>query len=229
MGSSEDTLKRWNSLILLILIIFTLINLGIFGILAVYINQGRTCGVDRQGVGELASTSNSSYVLNNGSDYLLQQYQANFSDQKKHTFCYDIHVNNSAGEKIEVINENLTVLGVDYALTGLNAYCTRINLSKETNYIGLRCPACTTQHTILLMEATAGDSVKQVYNNAGITVYQNTTLSNTLYSSKTCKSTARFFLWLYLIITAALCFLMLIIVGFKRFEHFIFNDFPKLD
>jgi len=229
MAASEETLKRWCRIILLIAIVVTVLVLIIFVVHSVYINQNKGCGYDRHGPVTSAAVSNSSAVLKNSKDYLLQQVNVNTTAFIRYQFCYSLFTNVTTGTRIEIINEDETVLATEFALQGLEGYCTPINITKQKNYIGVRCPNCTLTSTVIPQEILAGDSRIQVVNSAGtIKVNSSTEVLYTVFGEQTCKRSLRFFLWLYIFTIGALGLMLLILVGFNRFEKFLFEDFPKV-
>lgn len=223
--STEDRFKKWTRIIFLIAIAVTCVFFVIFAMHGVVINQEKTCGYDRIGPRPSAITDNTTYIFNNATDYVLQEFSINTTNYIRYGFCYDIYVNSTTGEKIEVINEAETILARNYATPGLNEYCAYINLTKETNYIGLRCPTCSDSRNVILQEVIAGDTATHVVNDDDVlSVSTNTTLSYRLNEFKDCRGQLRFFLWCYIWILVALFFLLLILVGFRRFEKFIFEE-----
>lgn len=206
-------------------IVVTCVFFIVFAVTGIAINQKKACGYDRAGYRSFVITDNTSYIFNNNTDYVLQQFFLNMTDYIRFSFCYDVYVNSTTGEKIEVIDETESILARNYAISGLNEYCAYINLTKETNYIGIRCPTCSASRTIILQEVVAGENTIQIVNNNNdLSVFTNKSLSYRLNKFKDCREHLRFYLWCYIWVMVGLFFFVLILVGFRRFEKLIFEE-----
>lgn len=228
MAASEETLLRWTRIILLIAIILTVPFLITFVVLSLHINQDQGCGYDKAGPFTTASVSPKTFILNSPTDQYFQEFNLNTTNYIDYTACFTINTTGN-GTKVEIIDGNNTILATEYALPGLKGYCLPASFPADKAYIGLQCPTCNASTTVIIQEVLAGDKRTLIeQTNATTIVKQDTEIALTIFAEKSCKITLRFFLWTYIWIMAGLFFMILILIGFNRFEKFLFEDFPKL-
>lgn len=223
MTNGEAIFKNWTRVIFLIAIVITAVFIAIFGVLGVRINREVGCGWDYTGAHPNAAISNHSTMLDNADDFVLQEFELNTTEYLKHKFCFSVIVEPAAGLELDVVNANETILSQEFAIQGLRTYCSEIEVT-DHQYIGLECPKCDNSHKAVIQQATIGDTVIHVeQDNEALTIDEEASLAYTLFSLKSCKGTLKFFIWCYLWLMIALGVLLLIIVGFNRFEKMLFE------
>lgn len=225
LGNTEEQFKRWYRIIFLIAIAVSVVFLAIFGMLGLRVNSELSCGRDTIGAHSQAVYDNRS-DLDNAGDYVLQEFEINLSDYIEHEFCFTAYCVPADGCRIDVINQDETVLMSEFEPQGQHSHCSMISNITDHQYLGLSCPTCTDAATELkIQEVVAGDTKNIVDNNVGsLNIIEDEMLTFTLHSYKSCKGTLKFFLWCYIWLMVGLFFLMLILVGFRRFEKLIFEE-----
>lgn len=223
---TETRFKRWTRLIVLIAITVTAVFIVIVGMLGLRINSDLSCGRDRQGTHPQAAIQNHSHELDNSADYVLQEFRINSSDYIRHEFCITAYAVGADGAKLEIIDKNLDVLDVEYITQGQHDECVEITNLTDHNYLGVRCPTCANSTVeVILQEEIAGDTKTHIENDANsISVTDNTAMDWRLESYRSCKMTLKFFFWCYIWTMVGLMFVILILIGFRRFEKFIFEE-----
>lgn len=224
MSHAEESFKQWYRIIFLIAIFSTVVFLAIFAMLGLRVNADMTCGRDTIGPGANVETQDHDNTLNNATDFILQEFILNSSQYIKYEFCYKI--NCTTGSKINIVTTDSALLGVSYAASDMNRYCLDVNNLTDQQYIGLECQTCINDsYTCQVQEVIAGDLKTQVSKDGdSLYVGENTELSYTLNSYKSCKGLIKFFLWCYIWLMVALFGVCLILLGFRRFEKFIFEE-----
>lgn len=224
MTNSEKSFKQWYRIIFLIAIFSTVVFIAIFAMLGLRVNSDLTCGKDTIGPGPSVETQDHDNTLNNITDFILQEFRINSTQYIKHEFCYKI--NCSSGSKINIVTADNILLGVSYAADTLSRYCLDVNNLTDHQYIGIECQTCINDsYTCQAQEVIAGDLKTQVSKDGdSLYVGENAEMSYTLYSYKSCKGLIKFFLWAYIWLMVALFFVCLILLGFGRFEKFIFEE-----
>lgn len=226
MSDAEKSFKEWYRIIFLIAIFATVVFLAIFAMLGLRVNADMTCGKDIIGPGPDTESQDNDNTLNNASDFILQEFTLNTTQYLKHEFCYKINCS-TTGSKINIVSADNALLGVSYAASGMGRYCLDIKNLTDHQYIGIECQTCINDsYTCQAQEVIAGDLKIQVSKDEdSLFVGESEEMSYTLYSYKNCKGFIKFFLWCYIWLMVALFFACLILLGFKRFESFIFEEF----
>ena len=229
VSDAEKSFREWYRIIFLIAIVISVIFLVIFSMLGLRVNSDMACGIDKIGAHTSAVYDNRS-ELDNAGDYVLQEFALNITDTYiKHEFCFTTFCVDPDGCHIQVINQDQAVLMNKYDTYGQNRNCGIIKNITDHQYLGLLCPTCNTSASELkIQEVVAGDLVNVVDNNSSsLEITKDEQLTFTLYSYKNCKGLIKFFLWCYIFVMGSLFLLVSILLGFRRFEKFIFEELDQ--
>ncbi len=226
MSETEKVFERWTRLILMIAIAVSIVFLGIFAMLGLRLNSEFSCGIDTNGPSINAELQNHTHPLDLSNDAILQEFELNATQYLSHEFCFTIYCVNSDGAAVNVINGNEDVLSTEFVIQGAGRYCSNIENVTDHQYLGLNCPTCINPaNQCFVQEVIAGDQKIHVQReNNSFSSANNEIMSYTLNSRKDCKDLTRWFLWAYLWTMLGLFFMVLILIGFRRFEKFIFEE-----
>ena len=228
MSDAEKSFREWYRIIFLIAIISTVVFLAIFAMLGLRVNSDMTCGRDTIGAHTEAAYDNRSDLDNEG-DYVLQEFAIDITNYIKHEFCFTAFWVDADGCHVQVINQNQVVLMEEYETQGQVSHCSAIHNITDHQYLGLLCPTCNNPASELrIQEVVAGDLVNVIDNNLNsLEIIKDEQLNFTLHSYKSCKGLIKFFLWCYIWLMVALFIVCLILLGFRRFEKFIFEEWSQ--
>ncbi len=205
----------------LLLIIINVLGIFILSYIAFFIQSERTCGsFALTNTTDIGST-NSSNVLDNPGDYLLQPFIIDSNRLLAYSFCYDVLVNSSNGLKVRLRDQDNLSLGTDYLIDGLNSRCIDFRAElQDNNFLGLECVNCNVTRKLIPQEELLGTQITQIYNHNGvITSETKATNKYTLHTFKSCKNVLEFFTVAIALLNVFTGLILVIIYGYSKFKR----------
>lgn len=214
--------------IFMALIGITIVLIMIFSYIGILVNADATCGANIYTNVTSSSRSLSSYVLDDSSKAILQEFKVSENDNLYYEFCFMGNYTGGTGAEIRITNE-----GIDDSLNqgiigqvlvnplDLN-YCTTIKKEFVTtnNLFGLTCPTCGGLETFTIYQDPLGSIVEQVNLDAvpptTITVTTDETLIYKLIGHRNCKHLITFYARWYSITLLIIGIMFLSIIGWKK-------------
>jgi len=225
MGESDiKSTKVIISIIISLMIFITLIMIFVIAFEDFRIKNDALCAYNRYTDYAGTPLSNGT-VLNSADQYLLQQFEIIGTGDVNYQFCYDGFVVSDAGLSVNIIDENMTILGRDFLDNETTNHCTQIldiDLIRKKMYIGVQCLDCNSTNNFTLQKETLGDDVRQITNES---VNVDKTLSYVLQGNRDCKHQIKFLMGWYFVTMVIMIGLILILVGYdKMLDSILFED-----
>ena len=227
MASDSDFKDSSLTTIFMVAIITTIIFIVIISFLGLKINKVESCGGETFSDYSGKALMNSSQVIDDKDVIVLQEITvSDLAANIEYTFCYDLIASTDDGVKVLIVNDNNTVLGMNFVSNRTIDYCAPVNNDfKRTNFIGLSCPLCNSSHNLTIQKEAGGTFTNQYNLNDGVLKISNdNTLSYELTTGKNCKPLIKTMINLYLMILIMLFIITAIVIGYEKMKQEFLED-----
>jgi len=214
-GEKGEGLEKVYKSITFLCIVLTLIFILIVSFYAAKNDEGRACFGNKYMNTSGKATQNSDIYLDSTGNSWLQPYEITNTNNYDYHFCFSVESNETIGFRLQVVNENNTVLATTFAHNHTHKTCVDVEGEDlpHNGYIGLRCVSCQGNEQVILKEEILGQTVTQIQNDGTVEYRHDTTLDYELHSLEDCNGLITFFMRWYITLIAFISIGVLVFFG----------------